>query len=216
MLFELPFDLAHYAPDNWASGYIIAMLVVGFCMLFVFAIWEGWLAPVPLFEWRLLTNRTILGAVLLDATYQLSNYCWSYYFTSWLQVNNDLSITTSNYIVNIFDMVSGVLLLATGWLIRRVGRYKWTLYIAIPLYIFAQGLMIYFRQPNVNVGYQVMCQIFLAIGGSTFILVEQLAILAAVDHQHVATALAVLNVVGTIGDSAGLTISTVIWQNTYP
>jgi hypothetical protein len=27
----------------------------------------------------------------------------------------------------------------------------------------------------VNVGYQVMCQIFLAIGGSTFILVEQLA-----------------------------------------
>lgn len=215
VLFELPFDLAHYAPDNWASGYIIAMLVVGFCMLFLFAIWERWLAPVPLFEWRLLTNRTIVGAVLLDATYQLSNYCWSYYFTSWLQVNNNLSITTSNYIVNIFDMVSGVLLLGTGWLIRRIGRYKWTLYIAIPLYIFAQGLMIYFRQPNMNVGYQVMCQVFLAIGGSTFILVEQLAILAAVDHQHVATALAVLNVVGTIGDSAGLTISTVIWQNTY-
>ncbi|KAJ5790397.1 uncharacterized protein N7518_007408 [Penicillium psychrosexuale] len=215
VLFELPFDLAHYAPDEWASGYIIAMLVVGFCTLFFFAIWERWLAPVPLFEWRLLTNRTIIGAVLLDATYQLSNYCWSYYFTSWLQVNNNLSITTSNYIVNIFDMVSGVLLLATGWLIRRIGRYKWTLYIAIPLYMLAQGLMIYFRQPNVNVGYQVMCQIFLAIGGATFILVEQLAILAAVDHQHVATALAVLNVVGTIGDSAGLTISTVIWQNTY-
>ncbi|KAJ5810960.1 Major facilitator superfamily domain general substrate transporter [Penicillium robsamsonii] len=215
VLFELPFDLAHYAPDNWASGYIIAMLVVGFCMLFFFAIWERWLAPVPLFEWRLLTNRTIVGAVLLDATYQLSNFCWSYYFTSWLQVNNDLSITTSNYIVNIFDMVSGVLLLAIGWLIRRVGRYKWTLYIAVPLYIFAQGLMIHFRRPNMNVGYQVMCQIFLAIGGSIFILVEQLAILAAVDHQHVATALALLNVVGTIGDSAGLTISTVIWQNTY-
>ncbi|CAG8177249.1 unnamed protein product [Penicillium salamii] len=215
VLFELPFDIADYAPEGWASPYIIAMLVVGFCTLFFFAIWERWLAPVPLFEWRLLTNRTIIGAVLLDATYQLSNYCWSYYFTSWLQVNNDLSITTSNYIVNIFDMVSGVLLLFTGWLIRRVGRFKWTLYIAVPLYILAQGLMIYFRRPNMNVGYQVMCQIFLAISGSTFILVEQLAILAAVDHQHVATALALLNVVGTIGDSAGLTISTVIWQNTY-
>ena len=215
VLFELPFDIADYAPDGWASPYIIAMVVVGFCTLFFFGIWERWLAPVPLFEWRLLTNRTIIGAVLLDATYQLSNYCWSYYFTSWLQVNNDLSITTSNYIVNIFDMVSGVLLLFTGWLIRKVGRFKWTLYIAVPLYILAQGLMIYFRRPNMNVGYQVMCQIFLAISGSTFILVEQLAILAAVDHQHVATALALLNVVGTIGDSAGLTISTVIWQNTY-
>ncbi|KAJ5167170.1 Major facilitator superfamily domain general substrate transporter [Penicillium canariense] len=215
VLFELPFDIANYAPKSWASGYIIAMLVAGIVMLFVFATWEKWFAPVPLFEYRLLSNRTVVGAILLDATYQLSNYCWSYYFTSWLQVNNDLSITTSNYVVNIFDMVSGVLFLVTGWLIRRVGRFKWTLYIAVPLYIFTQGLMIYFREPNMNIGYQVMCQVFLAISGSTFILVEQVAILAAVDHQHVATALALLNVVGTIGDSAGLTISTAIWQNTY-
>jgi hypothetical protein len=215
VLFELPFDIAAYAPDGWATGYIIAMLVIGFSMLFFFAIWEKWLAPVPVLEWRLLTNRTIIGAILLDATYQLSNYCWSYYFTSWLQVNNGLTITTSNYINNIFDMVSGVLLLLLGWVIRMIGRYRWTLYIAIPLYIFAQGLMIHFRKPNEDVGYQVMCQIFLAVGGSVFILVEQLAILAAVDHQHIATALALLNVAGTIGDSAGITISTVIWQQTY-
>ncbi|KAL4793135.1 major facilitator superfamily domain-containing protein [Aspergillus venezuelensis] len=216
VLFQLPFDIADYAPDGWASSYIIAMLVIGFCMLFFFAIWEKWIAPVPLFEWRMLTDRTIIGAVLLDATYQLSNYCWSYYFTSWLQVNNNLTIATANYINNIFDVVSGVVLLFTGWIIRHVGKYKWTLWIAIPLYILMQGLMIYFREPNMSVGYQVMCQVFLAIGGSIFILVEQLAILAAVDHQHVATALALLNVVGTIGNSAGLTISTSIWQNTFP
>ncbi|KAL2821835.1 major facilitator superfamily domain-containing protein [Aspergillus cavernicola] len=216
VLFQLPFDIANYAPEGWASDYIIAMLVVGFSMLFFFGIWEKWLAPAPLFEWRLLTNRTIIGAVLLDATYQLSNYCWSYYFTSWLQVNNDLTITTANYINNIFDVVSGVVLLFIGWAIRKIGKYKWTLYISIPLYILTQGLMIYFREPNMSVGYQVMCQVFLAIGGSIFILVEQVAILAAVDHQHVATALALLNVVGTIGNSAGLTISTSIWQNTYP
>ncbi|KAL4920380.1 major facilitator superfamily domain-containing protein [Aspergillus aurantiobrunneus] len=216
VLFQLPFDIADYAPKTWASDYIIAMLVVGFSMLFFFAIWETWLAPVPLFEWRMLSNRTIIGAVLLDATYQLSNYCWSYYFTSWLQVNNNLTITTANYISNIFDVVSGVVALVIGWAIRQVGKYKWTLYISIPLYILMQGLMIYFRKPNISVGFQVMCQVFLAISGSIFILVEQLAILAAVDHQHVATALALLNVVGTIGNSAGLTISTSIWQNTFP
>ncbi|KAJ5414747.1 Major facilitator superfamily domain general substrate transporter [Penicillium cosmopolitanum] len=215
ILFELPFDIADYAPEGWASGYIIAMLVVGFSMLFFFATWERWLAPVPLLEWRLLTDRTIVGAVLLDATYQLSNYCWSYYLTSWLQVNNDLTISTANMVNNIFDVISGVLLLFLGWAIRATGRFKWCLYIAIPLYILAQGLLIHFRHPNMSVGYQVMCQILLAIGGSIFILVEQLAILAAVGHQHVATALALLNVVGTIGDSTGLTISTVIWQNTF-
>ncbi|KAJ5708177.1 hypothetical protein N7488_007978 [Penicillium malachiteum] len=217
VLFELPFDIASYAPDGWGSGYIISMLVVGFSMIFFFGIWEWYVAPVPLvgMDWRLFMDPVIIGAVLLETTYQISNYCWSYYLTSWLRVNNDLSLTTANYIDNIFDMVSGVLLLLVGWIIRRVGRFKWTLYIAVPLYIFTQGLMIYFRRPNMNVGYQVMCQIFLAVGGSIFILVEQIAILSTVDHQHVATALAILNVVGTIGDSAGLTISTVIWQNTY-
>lgn len=215
VLFELPFDIASEAPNDWGTGYIIAMIVVGFSMLFFFALWEKYLAPVPLLNYSFLTNRTAVGSCLLDATYQLSNYCWNNYFQNFLQVVDDLTIAESGYVVNTFDVVSGVLLLGVGWAIRKTGRFKWLLYISVPLYIFAQGLMIYFRKPGQSVGYQVMCQIFISIGGSIFIIVEQLAILAAVDHQHVATALALLNVVGTIGDSAGLTISTAIWTNTY-
>ncbi|OGE56486.1 hypothetical protein PENARI_c003G04411 [Penicillium arizonense] len=215
ILFELPFDIATEAPNGWGTDYIIAMIVVGFSMLFFFGFYEKWIAPVPLLNWGFLTNRTVVGACLLDATYQLSNYCWNNYFQNFLQVVNDLTIAESGYVVNTFDVVSGVLLFGVGAAIRKTGRFKWLLYISVPLYIFAQGLMIYFRHPGQSVGYQVMCQIFISIGGSIFIIVEQLAILAAVDHQHVATALALLNVVGTIGDSAGLTISTAIWNNTF-
>ncbi|KAE8144556.1 hypothetical protein BDV25DRAFT_145497 [Aspergillus avenaceus] len=215
VVFELPFDIASEAPNGWGTGYIIAMLVVGFSMLFFFAIYEKWIALTPLLNFSFLTDRTVIGACLLDATYQLSYYCWNNYFTSFLQVVNGLTIAEAGYVSNTFDVVSGVLLLGVGWTIRRTGRFKWLLYIAVPLYIFAQGLMIYFRKPNMSVGYQVMCQIFISIGGAIFIIVEQLAILAAVDHQHVAAALALLNVVGTIGDSAGLTICTAIWTNTY-
>lgn len=163
----------------------------------------------------MLSNRTVIGACALDATYQISYYCWNNYFTSFLQVVNDLSITTAGYVNSTFDVVSGVLLLLVGYLIRRTGRFKWLLYIAVPLYIFAQGLMIYFRRPNQSVGYLVMCQIFISIGGSIFIIIEQLAILAAVDHQHVAAALALLNVVGTVGGALGSTISGSIWTNTF-
>ncbi|KAJ5448739.1 Major facilitator superfamily domain general substrate transporter [Penicillium cf. griseofulvum] len=215
VLFELPFDIASEAPNGWGTGYIIAMIVVGFSMLFFFGLYEKYIAPTPLLPYSFLTNRTVVGACLLDATYQLSNYCWNNYFSNFLQVVNDLTIAEAGYIVNTFDMVSGVLLFFVGWAIRKTGRFKWLLYISVPLYIFAQGLMIYFRRPGQNIGYQVMCQIFISIAGSIFIIVQQLAILAAVDHQHIATALALLNVVGTIGDSAGLTISMAIWNNTY-
>ncbi|KAG0161730.1 hypothetical protein PDIDSM_1161 [Penicillium digitatum] len=216
VLFEVPFDIATDAPHGWASGYIIAMLVVGFSMLFFFAMYEKWVAPVPLLNIIFLTDRTVIGACLLDATYQLSYYCWNNYYTSFLQVVTGLTIAEAGYVNNTFDVVSGVLLLIVGWIIRRTGRFKWLLYISVPLYIFSQGLMIYFRKPGMGVGYQIMCQIFISIGGSIFILVEQIAILAAVDHQHVAAALGLLNVVGTIGDSAGYTICTAIWTNTFP
>jgi hypothetical protein len=215
VLFEVPFDIASEAPNGWASGYIIAMLVVGFCMLFIFGFYEWKVAPVPLLPMEFLLDRTVLGACLLDATYQISYYCWYNYFTSFLQVVNNVTVAQAGYISNTFDVVSGVLLLIVGFIICQTGRFKWLLYISVPLYLLSQGLMIYFRKPNMSVGYQVMCQIFISIGGSIFIIVEQLAILAAVDHQHVAAALALLNVIGTIGDSAGYTICTAIWTNTF-
>ncbi|KAJ5752698.1 MFS general substrate transporter [Penicillium odoratum] len=213
--FFLAFDISGSAPSSWGTPYIIAMLVVGFVMLFVFAIYETWFCPKPLLAVGFLYNRTVIGAFLLDATYQLCYYCWNYYFTSFLQVVNDVSVAEAGYISNTFDVISGVLLLFVGVLIRKTGHFKWLLWIAVPLYVFAQGLMIYFRRPNQSVGYLVMCQVFISIGGSVFIICEQIAILAAVDHQHVASALALLNVVGTVGGTIDVTISGVIWQNTY-
>ncbi|RAK79295.1 MFS general substrate transporter [Aspergillus fijiensis CBS 313.89] len=215
VVFFLPFDIASMAPHGWKTGYIIAMIVVGFSMIVFFAIWEYYFARVPFMKLKYLTDRTVLGACLLDATYQVCYYCWDSYFTSFLQVVNDLSVADAGYVNNTFDVVSGVLLLFIGWLISRTGKFRWLLYWAVPLYIFAQGLMIYFRRPNQNVGYLVMCQIFISIGGSVFILVQQLAVEAAVDHRHVAATLALLNVVGTVADGIGSTISGAIWTNTF-
>ncbi|RDW68739.1 uncharacterized protein DSM5745_08499 [Aspergillus mulundensis] len=215
VIFFLPFDIADSAPNGWGTGYIIAMIVVGVVMLGIFVLHELYIAPVPMLKFSFLMDRTVIGACLLDATYQISYYCWANYFTSFLQIVNDLTLAESGYVSNTFDVVSGVLLFGVGYVIRYTGRFKWLLYIAVPLYIFAQGLMIYFRRPNQSVGYLVMCQIFISIGGSIFIIIEQLAILAAVDHQHVATVLALLNVVGTIGGAMGNTISGAIWTNTF-
>ncbi|KAJ0120633.1 hypothetical protein N8I77_005049 [Diaporthe amygdali] len=216
VVFLLPFDIADSAPNGWNTPYIIAMIIVGFLLLLSFAVYEKFLAPVPLLNFTFLTDRTVVGACLLDATYQVAYYCWDNYFTSYLQVVNDVTIAEAGYINNTFNVVSGVLLLLVGYLMRRTGRFKWLLYIAVPLYIFAQGLMIYFRRPNQTVGYQVMCQVFISIGGSIFIIVQQVAVLAAVDHRHVAAALALLSVVGTIGGAIGATLSGAIWTNTFP
>jgi MFS family permease len=215
VIFLLPFNIASSAPHGWSTGYIIAMLVVGFVLLVAFALNELFLAPVPFLKFHFLTDRTIVGACLLDMTYQVSYYCWYSYFTSFLQVVNYLSVAEAGYVNNTFSVVSGFLLFFVGWSIRKTGYFKWLLWVGLPLYIFAQGLMIYFRKPTGYVGYLVMTQIFISVGGSVFIICMQLAVLAAVDHQHVAAALALLNVAGTAGGSIGYTISGAIWTNTF-
>ncbi|KAI6082326.1 putative transporter [Hypoxylon rubiginosum] len=214
-VFLLPFTLATSAPDGWKTGYIIAMIIVGFIVLTLFALYEIFLAPAPFMKGAFLTDRTVIGACLIDMTYQISYYCWDSYFTSFLQVVSNLTVAEAGYVNSTFQVVSGVLLFIVGYLIRRTGRFKWLFYIAVPVYIFGLGLMIYFRQPNQPIGYIVMCEIFISIGGSVFILLVQLAVLAAVDHQHVAAVLALLYVSGTVGGAIGNTISGAIWTNTF-
>ncbi|KAH7160454.1 major facilitator superfamily domain-containing protein [Dactylonectria estremocensis] len=213
--FLLPFTLATSAPNGWKTDYIIAMIVTGFVVVVIFVLWEMFWSPVPFLNKKFLTDRTVIAACLIDMTYQMSYYCWASYFSSFLMVVNNLTIAEAGYVSNTFSVVSGVLLFIVGYGIRKTGYYKWLFWLAVPLYIFALGLMIHFRTPNGKIGYIVMCEIFISMGGAVFILCMQLAVLAAVDHQHVAAALATLFVSGSIGGAIGNTISGTIWTNTF-
>ncbi|KAL4926212.1 major facilitator superfamily domain-containing protein [Aspergillus undulatus] len=201
ILFLTSFNIAGNASGEWRSPKIIAMMVVGFFVLVGFIAYERWAAPKPFIPYHLLTDRTVIGACLLDITYQVSYYCWSSYFTSFLQVVYNTSLTQAGYISAIFDLMDPVWLIGCGFLIRVTGRFKWLLYCAVLLYLLASGLMVYFRTPGHSVGYMCMCQIFLAVGGGTMILIEQVAVLAASEHEDYAAMLALLSTFGNIGSA---------------
>jgi hypothetical protein len=163
-----------------------------------------------------LTDRSMVGTCALNMVYQISYYTWNLYFQSFLQVVFNVSIAEAGYINNTFSVVSGFLLFMVGFAIRRTGLYRWLFYIAVPLYTFTLGLMIHFRQPNGNIGYIIMCEIFISIGGAVFILVCQLSVLSAVDHQHTSSAMSLLYVSGAFGGAIGPAISGAIWTNVFP
>ena len=155
VIFLLPFSLADAAPNSWKSGYIIAMIVLGIVLLGLFAASQRFISPKPFLPYRFLKDRTILGSCLLAFSYQVAYYAWASYFSSFLQVVSGLSISTAGYVGNTFDVVSGVWLFVVGILIKKTGYFKWLLFGAVPLYILAQGLMIYFRRPGFSVGWLV-------------------------------------------------------------
>ena len=216
-LFLLPFNLYTLQAKGWRSALIICLLVFGIILMIIFVVWERFLTPVTFIPFSLLLDRTVFGACMLSATLFVSFYCWNSYFSSFLQVVNDLSVTDASYVVQTYTVGSVLCSLAVGLLIHYTGRYKPVcLYFGIPLSILGMGLMINFRRPDGNVGYIVMCQIFMSFAAGTNIICDEIAIMAAASHQHIAVVLAVLGMFGNIGGAIGLTIAAAIWQSVLP
>ena len=216
-LFLLPFSLYSYQSDGWKSPMIICMIIFGGLLLVAFTLYEKYLAPKTFIPYSLLTDRTVLGACILSADLFISFYIWDSYFSSFLQVVQNLTITESNYIGNIYSIGSCFWALIVGYLIRRTGKFKWlALYFGVPVTLLGVALMIQFRQPDVNIGYVIMCQIFIAFAGGTLVICEQTAVMAAGSHQHVAVVLAVEAMFASIGGAVGSTIAAAIWTDVFP
>lgn len=214
-MFLLPFNLYTLQAKGWRSPLIICLLVFGIVLIILFAMWEKFFAPVTFIPYSLLLDRTVFGACILSATLFISYACWNSYFSSFLQVVNDLSLTDASYVVQTYTVGTVVCSLAVGLLIHYTGRYKPVcLYFGIPMSIFGLGLMINFRRGNI--GYIVMCQIFISFAAGTIIICDEIAIMAAASHQHIAVVLAVLGMFGNIGGAIGLTIAAAIWQDVFP
>jgi len=229
-LFLLPFSLYSYQTDGWESPMIICMIVFGMSLLVLislpgcayillgcvfliaFTLYEKYIAPVNFIPFGLLMDRTVIGACILAAVLFVEFYVWNSYFLSFLQVVNGLTVTESSYVGNIYSIGSCFFSLIVGLLIRYTGRFKWiALYFGVPVTILGVGLMIAFRQPDVNIGYIVMCQIFIAFSGGTLVICEQMAVMAAASHQHVAVVLAVEGMFASIGGAIGSTVAAAIW-----
>lgn len=216
-LFLLPFNLYALQPLGWRSPLVICLLVFGLALMVLFALWERYFAPVNFIPFSLLLDRNLVGACLLGTVLFISFFCWNSFFSSFLQVVNGLSVTNASYVVQIYSLGNTIAGIAAGVVIRYTGRYKAiTLYGAIPIYTLFMGLMIYFRDPEANIGYIVMCQIFIAFAGGVLIITPQIAAMSAGNHQQIAAILAILSMFSAIGGAIGLTVAGAIWQSVFP
>jgi MFS family permease len=216
--FLLPFNLYALQAKEWDSPMIICFLVFGIFFLLLFGVWERFFAKKSFIPWNLLLDRTVAGACILSFALFFSYMCWSMYFSSILQVVNNLSVTHASYIMSTYTVGGYIFAALIGAFMSYTGRFKpVTLFLAIPLVILGTGLLIHFNGPTDNVGYIIMCQIFIAFGGGVMTITAEIAILAAVkEQQYFAVAIAMISMCASVGSAIGLTVSSAIWQDVVP
>ncbi|KAF1814759.1 MFS general substrate transporter [Eremomyces bilateralis CBS 781.70] len=216
-LFLLSFALYSYQKDQWKSPLIICFIIFGVLLLIGFGLYEKYLAPKTFIPFEILVDRSVLGASILSGVLFVSFYIWDSYFISFLQVVNGLSVTEASYVANIYSIGSCFWSIVVGGLIRWSGRYKWLgLYFGLPLNVLGIALMIPFRSADSKIGLIVMCQIFIAFAGGTLVIVEQMAAMAAVTHQHVAVVLAIEGMFANVGGAIGQAIASAVWTGVFP
>ncbi|KAK0355332.1 Siderochrome iron transporter 2 [Friedmanniomyces endolithicus] len=217
VLFLLPFSLETYGKAPYGSATFIAMVVIGFLLFFVFAAWERWLARTHFIRWELFKQPTVLGACVLSAVLFFSFYCWDLNYYSFVKVVYALPISEASYMVQIYNVGSTFWGVVFGVWIRYTKHFKYTcLFFGLPLMMLGAGLMVYFRGADKPIGYLIMCQIFIAFGGGTLVIGQDMAVMSAADRSGIAMMLSLISLASSVGGAIGDAVAGAIFSATFP
>lgn len=216
-LFLISFSIYSYQPAGFGSPLIICFIVFGFLLCVAFVLYEKFLAPTKFIPFELLQDRTVFFTFVMAACLYTGWYIWDSYFYSLNIVLFNQSVTTASYISNIYTLGSCFVAIIVGALLRYYGKIKYyALFFGAPLTMLGVACMIAFRQPNVNIGFIVMCQLFIAFGGGTLVIAEQMTVMAVSSQQNVPAVLAIEGMVISIASSVGSTIAAAMWTGIFP
>ncbi len=217
VLFLLPFSLETYGKAPYGSATFITMVVIGFLLFFVFAAWEKWLARTHFIRWELFKQPTVLGACVLSAALFFSFYCWDLNYYSFVKVVYALPISEASYMVQIYNVGSTFWGVVFGVWIRYTKHFKYTcLFFGLPLMMLGAGLMVYFRGADKPIGYLIMCQIFIAFGGGTLVIGQDMAVMSAADRSGIAMMLSLISLASSVGGAIGDAVAGAIFSATFP
>ncbi|KAL5379548.1 hypothetical protein DPSP01_008425 [Paraphaeosphaeria sporulosa] len=216
-LFLLAFNIYSFQKDTWKSPMIICFIIFGFLLMVAFGLWEKYGAPVTFVPWHLLKNRTVIFTYTMAFSLYVGWYVWDSYLYSMLVVVFNQPVLYAGYINNTYTMGSCTCSLIYGVVLRYYGKLKvYSLFLGVPLTILGVGLMIHFRQPDVNIGYIVMCLIFIAFGGGILVISEQTTLMTVSKQQDYPALLATESMIISVGSAIGSTIAGAIWTGVFP
>ncbi|KAI0115791.1 siderochrome-iron transporter MirC [Nemania sp. FL0031] len=220
-------SFAERTPGGWHSATVIALLVVGGVLLFVFPWWESWkkVAPQPLIPLKLFKSRTFCAGCAIAFFYNLVFYISVQpYFYSYLLVVQHQSIQSAGYITQTFTFAATLTALLVSALIKYTARYKYLVIAGSAIYLTAVALMIPYRTEHSTVKALVGTQVALGIGGGMLNAPVQLAMqvsAAAEDRRQkqknqVAAAIAVSFTSLELGGAVGAALSGAVWTQLVP
>ncbi|PIL29490.1 MFS general substrate transporter [Ganoderma sinense ZZ0214-1] len=227
-LILLPMTLAQRAKGSWSNPSMVAMFILGWILLPVFALWDIKYAKRPVIARRFLSNRTVVCVAFIGFFDFLSFFLTFLYLPSFVFVTKTWSEEQVFYFgqaqtvgLTIFGILGGIIM-------RFTRRYKPLLVIGLCIRLLSPSdahtypppsgvtLMIHSRGTNSSDAELVMTQVLQGLGGGFAAVCSGVGAQASVPHADVATVIAIVLLWTEIGAGVGSSLAGAIWAGTMP
>ncbi|KAJ7762782.1 iron permease [Mycena maculata] len=196
----------------WASAQVLAPLIIGFCLLFLFAVYEAKVPSQPTIPLDVIANRTSLSGLLTTAAHGIVSISVIYYLPVFFQ-----ACFGASPIRSAVDFLPGALLTApfafvAGMIITLSKKYRLVNWVGWMVIMIGMGLLSTLRE-DASVGKWVGYQVIVAIGTGLIFSAPVFPLLAPLPNNRAASALALFSFTRSLFQTWGITISSTVLQN---
>lgn len=210
-----PLTLAGGVSSKWNQAHIIAPLVIGFCVIPFFILWERYTAN-PFVPFHLLKDRGVWAALCIGV---LINWIWymqgDYMYTVLIVAVNQ-SYTSASRITSLYSFVSVITGTLLGFVIVKVRYLKPFIVWGSVIWLVSMGMLIHFRGGDASRSGIIGSLCLLGFGAGFFTYPTQASIQAVTDHEHMAVVTSLYLASYYIGSALGGSISGAIWTQVLP
>lgn len=205
------------AESQWRAAKIIAPLVVGFCTIPVFIVWEL-KAPHPLVPFKLMKDRGVWGALGIACLLNFAWYMQGDYLYTVLIVAFDFDGAMATRLTSFYSFFSVVAGFILGFVVYKVRRLKMFIVAGTMLFLVAFGLLIRYRgdaDSSSRAGV-IGAQVLLGVAGGMFPYPAQASMQTSLRHEHLAVMTGIFLALYNIGNALGGAVSGAIWTQVLP
>lgn len=210
------------AKETWKKAYVIAPLVIGFCLIPALIFWEAKFAKFPVIPFPLLKDRGVWSALAIACFINFIWYMPNDFIYTVLVVGMNASIKAATRISSLYSFVSVITGPILGLVIVRVRRTKYFILGGCAIWFVAMGILLHFRGSNDGIEYTKyqngviggLC--LFGFGAGFFTYTTQLSIQTCTNHEYMSVVLSLYLASYNIGSAFGTAVSGAVWTQLMP
>ncbi|KAH6660412.1 major facilitator superfamily domain-containing protein [Truncatella angustata] len=196
----------------WDSFATILPIVMGFLGIFMFAAFEKYMASVPMIRFDLLGSYNILYALFAAFFHSIMAFGLIYVLPLYFEAVQRFSPIHAALAVIPYGITLAPFSAVAGVIISKTGHINWVIRIGYAITISGAGLLVLLGSAT-KIWKWVLILAWIGVGLGLLYNALVLLAQAALEEQHAAFAVTILNFFRHLGQAVGVAIVGVVFQN---